>query len=139
MVEKKYVDVNVFVYWLGKHPKLGEKAREWIRKIETSRRGEYMTSSLTLYETVVIMAGLADSSLRNLEFVKTVIGTITSLMGLEITSLEDQDLINAIELMKRYNLDYEDAIHLAIALRSNVTSIISNDKDFERTTLKREF
>jgi len=138
-VEKKYVDVNVFVYWLGKHPKLGEKAREWIRKIETSRRGEYMTSSLTLYETVVIMAGLADSSLRNLEFVKTVIGTITSLMGLEITSLEDQDLINAIELMKRYNLDYEDAIHLAIALRSNVTSIISNDKDFERTTLKREF
>ena len=139
MVEKKYVDVNVFVYWLGKHPKLGEKAREWIRKIETSRRGEYMTSSLTLYETVVIMAGLTDSSLRNLEFVKTVIGTITSLMGLEITPLEDRDLINAIELMKRYNLDYEDAIHLVVALRSNAISIISNDKDFEKTTLKREF
>jgi len=60
-------------------------------------------------------------------------------MGLEITPLEDRDLINAIELMKRYNLDYEDAIHLVVALRSNAISIISNDKDFEKTTLKREF
>ena len=38
MVENKiYVDINVFVYWLGGHPKLGKTAYKWIREIEGSK------------------------------------------------------------------------------------------------------
>ena len=38
MVDKSrfYVDVNVFVYWLGNHPKYGQAALEWVKKMETS-------------------------------------------------------------------------------------------------------
>jgi predicted nucleic acid-binding protein len=41
--------------------------------------------------------------------------------------------------MKEYGLDYEDALHLAAALRSKVREIISNDQDFDKTPLKRRF
>jgi len=41
--------------------------------------------------------------------------------------------------MKEYDLDYEDALHLATALRNNVKKIISNDQDFDKTPLKRTF
>ncbi|RLI17446.1 VapC toxin family PIN domain ribonuclease, partial [Candidatus Bathyarchaeota archaeon] len=52
MDDPRYVDINIFVYWLGKHPTLGEVALEWIRRIERSPRGSYVTSSLTLYEAL---------------------------------------------------------------------------------------
>ncbi|MCC6024602.1 MAG: PIN domain-containing protein [Thaumarchaeota archaeon] len=41
--------------------------------------------------------------------------------------------------MKEYGLDYEDALHLAVALRNKAEEIISNDQDFDRTPLKRRF
>jgi len=53
-----YVDVNVFVYWLGNHPTLGRRSYEWIRKIEGASRGKYVTSALTLCQIMVIIAGL---------------------------------------------------------------------------------
>ena len=139
MVEKKYVDVNVFVYWLAKHPEYGEVAREWIRRIEHGKRGEYVTSTLTLYELAVILAGLAGKSLRDRELIKIIINAVTSLAGLEITTLEQKDCIKALELMEKHNLDYEDSLHLAVAMRERAVRIISNDKDFDKTPIKRSF
>ena len=72
METTRYVDVNVFVFWLGKHPKYGETAYKWVQKIENSTRKEYFTSSLTVYETLVIIAGLARRNLKDKTFVETV-------------------------------------------------------------------
>lgn len=58
MEPESYVDVNVFVYWLGNHPVFGKTAYEWIKKIENASKGKYITSSLTLYQTLIIIAGL---------------------------------------------------------------------------------
>ena len=141
MVEdKSYVDINIFIYWLGKHPKLGETAYGWIRKIESSKRkGRYVTSTLTLYEALVIIAGLTGRSLKNKAFVERVISSLTLLKGLALEPLRPEDFIQASELMEEYDLDYEDALHLSVALRVNAKEIISNDKDFDRTPLKRIF
>lgn len=135
----KYVDINVFIYWLGNHPSFGEAAYEWIKKIENAPRGEYVTSSLTLYEALVIIAGLTGRSLKEWSFVKEVINSITSLKSLMIRPLKPEDLIQAVYLMKEYNLDYEDSLHLATALGMGVNEIISNDKDFDKTPLRRTF
>jgi predicted nucleic acid-binding protein len=56
--------------------------------------------------------------------------------GLIGRSLKDQELV---DLMKEYGLDYEDDLHLAVALRNKAKEIISNDQDFDRTPLKRRF
>lgn len=132
-----YVDVNIFVYWLGNHPLFGETAYKWIKKIENAPRGEYATSSLTLYETLIIIAGLTGKSLRDKRLVEEVIDSMTHLKSLLIRPLKPEDLIQAVELMREYDIDYENSIHLAAALRKGAKEIVSNDKDFDKTKLKR--
>ena len=134
---KRYVDVNVFAYWLCGHPSFGKKAKNWIEKIE--KEGNYVTSVLTLYETLVIVAGLTNKSLKDKEFVRTVISSITGLNGLKVESLVKEDFAKAVEIMNDFGLDFEDSLHLAVALRKNVKEIISNDSDFDKTNVKRVF
>ncbi|MCS7364990.1 MAG: type II toxin-antitoxin system VapC family toxin [archaeon GB-1867-035] len=138
MVENPiYIDTNIFVYWLGKHPILGEVAYKWIKRIEESPRGRYVTSSLTLYEVLVIIAGLIGRSLKDKALIKEVINSIINLKGLVIEPLKSEDFIRALNLMEKYNLDYEDALHLSVAIRVDAKEIISNDEDFDKTPLKR--
>ncbi len=134
-----YVDINVFVYWLGNHPTFGRTSYEWIKKIEGASRRQYVTSALTLYETMVIIGGLTGKTLKDQGLVEEVINSIGGLAGLRIIPLTVEDVTNATKLMREYRIDYEDAIHLASALRSRAREIISNDEDFDRTPLKRRF
>ena len=139
MVEKSYIDVNVFAYWLGGHPVYGSKAREWIDTIARSPKGYFFTSSLTLYEVAVILAGLAGGDLRDARFVSKLATAFKQLERLEITQLEVLDFEEAISLMEMYGIDLEDALHLATALRLGARRIVSNDTDFDRVPLKRVF
>ncbi|MBS7631987.1 type II toxin-antitoxin system VapC family toxin [Candidatus Bathyarchaeota archaeon] len=134
-----YVDINIFVYWLGNHPTFGRTSYEWIKRIEEAPRGRYVTSALTLYQTMVIIVGLTGKNLKDQELVEEVLNSIESLSGLRIIPLKVEDITQATKLMEEYSLDYEDAIHLATALRSKAKEIISNDEDFNRTSLKRKF
>ena len=135
----RYVDVNIFVYWLGNHPKLGAIAQRWIKKIEESQRGAYITSTLTLYETIVILAGLTGKNLKDKTFVNQVLNAVTSLKPLRIEPLKIEDYKKAADLMNECQLDYEDSLHLAVAIRSNVHEMVPNDKDFDITQIKRTF
>ena len=87
----------------------------------------------------MIAAGLAGRTLRDKEFIGSIVDAITSLGGLSIEPLTAGDLIQAQALMGKYVLDYEDALHLATALRLGVGSIVPNDEDFDRTPLRRIF
>ena len=49
--KRKYVDVNVFVYWIGGHPRYGQKALK-LKEIEAGNRGELITSILTACKTM---------------------------------------------------------------------------------------
>ncbi|MEM3549501.1 MAG: type II toxin-antitoxin system VapC family toxin [Candidatus Bathyarchaeia archaeon] len=139
MDSKSYVDVNVFIFWLGNHPSFGKTAYQWIKKIEESTRGKYVTSTLTIYQTLVIVAGLTGKNLKDQELVEEIVNLVKNLPGLTIAPLTVEDTTQAAKLMKEYDLDYEDALHLAAALRNKAKEIISNDKDFDKTPLKRKF
>jgi predicted nucleic acid-binding protein len=134
-----YVDVNVFVYWLGAHPVYGKIAHHWIRRIEESPRGKYITSSLTLYQVAIIMAGLTGTNLRDEKLIRRIMDSIINLPGLAVVPLTLEDALEAVGFMEKYDLDYEDAIHLAAAIKSKAKEIISNDQDFDKTPLKRSF
>jgi len=138
-VERKYVDVNVFVYWLSGTGELLEKAKKWVKAIESSIRGEYITSSLTIYELMIIIAGLTGESLRDRRFVTDVFEAISSLNKLGVMPFTKDIIERALDAMKKFDLDLEDAIHYATAVKYHATKIISNDEDFERTNLQRAF
>jgi len=61
---ESYIDTNIFIYWLGGHPTFGGKAREWVKRVGEAPRGRYATSSLAIYQALVIMAGLTGRSLK---------------------------------------------------------------------------
>ena len=129
-----YIDVNVFVYWLGEHPLFGKTAHEWIQKISKTSLSssiEYVTSSLTVYEVLCVLAGLAGKNLKNRPFIEQITGALTQLKGLTIEPLKPNDLIVATELLSSNKLDYKDALHLAVAKRIGAQKIITNDKDFD--------
>lgn len=134
-----YVDVNVFVYWLGGHHLFGETSYKWVKEIERSVRGKYITSTLTIYQLLIIIAGLTGKNLKDKGLVESLIDSITGLLGLQIVPLTVEDFSEAKNLMGEYGLDFEDALHLASALRYDVKEIISNDLDFDQTPLKRIF
>jgi len=134
---KRYVDVNVFVYWLCGHPSFGEKARNWIERIE--KEGNFVTSALTIYETLVIVAGLTGKNLRDKEIVTIAVDSLTSLRGLKVEPLLKEDFAKALGIMRNFELDFEDSLHLAVASRKNVKEIVSNDSDFDKVDIKRVF
>jgi predicted nucleic acid-binding protein len=139
VVPEGYIDTNVFVYWLGGHPTFGRRAHQWVKRVEEAGRGSYATSSLTIYQTMVVVAGLTGRDLREQKFAEEIAHSITALRGLHIAPLTRGDVIEAAALMREYGLDYEDALHLATALRIKAKEIISNDRDFDKTPLKRRW
>jgi len=131
----------VFVYWLGGHPEFGDRAAEWLRRAKASKPGSYATSSLTIYETLVILGGLKGVSLRNRDFVEHVLKAFEVLEGgISYEPLTFEDLKRGLQLMEVYRLDLEDAIHAACAMRIGAEEIISNDRDFDNVKeLRRVF
>jgi len=134
-----YIDVNVFVYWLGGHPSYGAQAHRWINTVENSVGMRYATSALSLYQVLVVMAGLAGETMKDAGFVEKGQEAITGLRGLQIVPLTSMHFSRALNLMQVYSIDYEDALHLAVAMDEGFDKIVSNDNDFDKTPLKRVF
>jgi predicted nucleic acid-binding protein len=126
----RYIDVNVFVYWLGDDPIYGAPATEIIARIEKGERAA--TSSLSLWLTNVVLSSLAERYSER-EFVDK----IKALTFLRVEPLLSEDYIRATEYVEKNSLDLEDALHLATAIRLGADEIYSNDADFDKTPLKR--
>lgn len=133
----RYVDVNIFVYWLGSHPKFTEPAKKWISRMEESSRGDYVTSAITLYETLVILGDLTGKNFKDKSLIANTIHPISHIKGLTIEPLKPEDFAKAVDIMSEWKLDYEDSLHLAVALRVGAQEIVSNDKDFDLAPIKR--
>jgi len=126
----RYVDVNVFIYWLTDNPQFGGQATEIVGRIERGERA--VTSSFTLWLTHILLSSLAERYTP-----KDLLEKIRGLIFLRVEPLLLEDYERAVEHMKTYRLDLEDALHLATARRLDIKEIYSNDADFDNTPLKR--
>lgn len=129
----KYVDVNVFVYWLNAHPKFGETATGIIERIES--REKAVTSSLTPW---LLHAIFKKSEAKGYSH-SLLIEKLSRIVNLHFVPLDVEAYRKASTLSGKYRLDFEDAIHLAVALDYGADAIYSNDEDFDRTPIKRVF
>jgi predicted nucleic acid-binding protein len=127
-----YIDVNIFIYWLGDDPSFGETATTIIERIETKEKG--ITSSLTPWLIHVVLEREAKEYSQ-----KVLIEKLLSIRNLKFVPLTIAHYRNAVEFSSQYGLDLEDALHLSVALENKAKNIYSNDEDFDTTPLKRIF
>lgn len=125
----RYVDVNVFVYWLGDDPVFGDEATGIIERIERGERA--VTATITPWLTHVIMQGLGRGYSE-----KKMVERLEEVEFLRMEPLNWNDYKSALKHMEKYKLDLEDSIHLAVAQRLGLEEIYSNDGDFSGTSLK---
>ena len=125
---KVYIDVNVFLnpvlYKLDENPQAA-KADNFLKKV-INKEIEAYTSLLTWDEFVWVIRkffGVTVASKKGSEFLQ--------FPNLIFDSLTHQLINRAQNLIELYSLKPRDAIHLATALRRQVSEIVTFDEDFK--------
>ncbi|ASJ15705.1 twitching motility protein PilT [Thermococcus chitonophagus] len=120
---KVYVDVNVIYYFLTANKEFGERAKSLIEKYS----GKMITSALTVWQLYILFRK---------QGTKLSLVNILSELGIEIAPLTADILRNAEKCKK---LDFDDAIHYATMKAQGITTILSNDRDFDEVDVRRIF
>jgi len=122
-----YLDSNVFIYPLLYNDARAKNAVDILRKIIIGESSG-ITSSLALDEVVWIL--LKETKNRDLAIQETF--RILSFSNLTISPVDSSLMIDALHFMKKYpSLKPRDAIHVASAVRSHASTIITDDSDFD--------
>ena len=118
-----YVDVNVIYYFLTANEEFGEHAERLLERYS----GNMITSALTVWQLHILFRR---------QKAKFNILDILSELGIRIVPLTEDILKNAERCKK---LDFDDAIHYATMKAHGITTILSNDRDFDKVDVKRIF
>lgn len=145
-----FIDANIFLYHIMKHPKFFLSCKEFLTRIEA---GEYngFTSTLVLNEVLhklMLAEAIKTYRLRSeRDAIKLLKEKPERISGLSqvwknysdikeypvvVCDLGGAIMDKAVELSNRYDLFISDASHLAIVKAQDITSIATNDSDFER-------
>lgn len=123
------IDTNIFLEFLLAQ----ERTNETIRLFQKIISGDLETSvsRFSLYSIEVIL-----SKNKKAEALGKFLDIIKYSRGIKIISTDVGDDRKIIELMKIFNLDFDDALHYYICKNMNL-KIISFDKHFDKTDVKR--
>ncbi len=120
------IDTNVFIYFMGEHPRyltLVEPLFTWLR----SSRGGAVTSTLTMLELLV-----QPYRLRKHELADEFYALLTTYPNLEWAEVTLAIADRAAQLRAEFNLKTPDSVQAATALVRRVTGFVSNDPVFHR-------
>ncbi|MEJ2771386.1 MULTISPECIES: type II toxin-antitoxin system VapC family toxin [unclassified Stygiolobus] len=124
---KRYLDVNVFVYYLIDDPEFGNRAEYWIE-----HTNEIYTSEITFFQLIVVLKYLTKEDEKE---IMRKISEVFEGLNVKFVHLEPYELKEVYETIKRNNLDFEDAIHYYCSRKINA-EMISNDSDLKKLGAK---
>lgn len=120
-----YLDANVFIYAAQDEAELGKLATAILWAIQNNEL-RCATSCLTIDEVLYV--------LKKRQEITYVVEYVESLLSSEIVFFptSTEILFDSLEYFQRFNLRPRDSIHCATMRRLGITTIISEDKDFDR-------
>ena len=128
-----YLDSNVFISAAINNEELGSKCRNLVRRIKEGE-SKAATSALTFDEVVWKV-----KKERSFETGLLAGRAILEMKNLSIIEVNETVLAEALGIMKNCILDPRDAIHAACSISRGISTIISEDSDFDRVKeLKRK-
>ena len=122
----RFVDSNVFIYVLVRSPKDDYKVAKKI--LERIEGGEEAITNVAVIQEIVDWLE-CNNRREEIEKLLTAINSYISLAKAEVSW---RDFMEAIEDMKKYNLDFVDALTLQTMKKYGVKEIYTKDKDFDR-------
>jgi len=127
----KYLDTNIWIYAIMAHPKYGKKCMQILEGLEKG--------ALEAVISVQVLSEVANVLYRRFGIRDTVnhVGAILS-YPLKVIDLTPDIVVRATEYSRDYGILPYDGIHVASALSSLVTEILSADKELDKVgTIKR--
>jgi predicted nucleic acid-binding protein len=121
----KYLDTNIWIYAIMAHPKYGEKCMQILEDLEKG--------ALEAVISVQVLSEVANVLYRRFGIRDTVnhVGAILS-YPLKVIDLTPDIVLRAAEYSRDYGILPYDGIHVASALSSFVTEILSADKELDK-------
>jgi predicted nucleic acid-binding protein len=116
-----FIDTNIFIYAATDHPEFAPKAKGILKRVEEGERA--LTSTMVLCEVAWVLEASGKQAL-----IKTTLEKIFSYDHLEIEGFELDDMLVASNTLLKYDLDFNDAINLAIMEKQGLNKVYSNDK-----------
>jgi len=122
----RFLDSNVFIYNITKHPDFYETAKEILTRLEEDE--EMVTCTLVLEELFVFL-----DMKKSAKHIPLVMDSIRSYSKLKIVEYNYEDMAKAIEILRGqdFSLDWDDALILSVMERLGVNEIYSNDAHFD--------
>jgi len=121
------VDTNIFLE-LFLEQKRAKEVKNFFLKIPTSK---ILVSDFSIYSIGIILFRFRKFQIFN-EWIKEIINS-----GIQIVRLNSEDMKIVVKNAKKYALDFDDAYQYSVAQKYNL-QIISFDKDFDKTDIKRK-
>lgn len=123
-----YVDTNVWIYAAIAHPEYGQRCKAILEQIE---KGEL--EAVISVQVLSEVAGVLYQQYRVKDLTKHVTAILSYPM--EIVDVTPDIVLRAAEYSRDYNILPYDGIHVASALSSLVTEILSADKELDRVDI----
>ena len=120
-----YLDANAFIYVQEHHPTFGPALEAIFAHID-ARSLEAVTSELTLAECLVKPIAERDAALVELYH-----RTLRSSSSLAVVPIYRHILVKGAELRASYPIRLPDAIHVATAITTGCTSLLTNDSKLQ--------
>lgn len=120
------IDTNIILEVLLKQER-AEKCAAILDEILIGKKQAYL--SVFNLDSIILYL---DRNIRNKEEIRQIIQKLLMHRGLKIYFPKISDRLLAINLMKKYALDYEDALTLQAAISTNSKEILSFDKHFDK-------
>lgn len=121
-----YLDTNIFIYLVEGHPGKSECLTQLNQKFEEGLLIP-VSSTLTLAECVVKPLKEANKILE-----QQYLSVFANWGKLEILSISDSLLMEAVRIRAKFGLGLLDAIHAASAVAAGCQTILSSDRMFQR-------
>ena len=124
------IDTNIFLEVLLQQ----DRYKECELLLERVRAGELKAavSRFSIYSIELIMARYG-----RLKELKTFLTLLSTFRGLIVISTTLTDDLHALEVMERFNLDFDDALHYYLVKKYRLDGIVSFDRHFDKTDIKR--
>jgi len=119
------LDAGVFIFAALNRQSIGKRARSLIQRISEGKE-EAASCALAVDEIIWVVA-----KYRAREDAVAAGRAFLNLPNLKILPVNQDTIITALTLMRRYELDPRDAIHASTALLNGCNEIVSADAHFD--------